>query len=89
MKRFFWFHDNLNPGDRYVVEDKNMADPKKCLNCGSENLFEHRYVGGGIEIRVFFMIKQQAIICVDCGYTMLFTRDEHKDRVHKEFKKRQ
>ena len=72
-----------------MVEDKNMTDPKKCLNCGSENLFEHRYVGGGIEIRVFSMLKQQAIICVDCGYTMLFTRDEHKDRVRKEFKKRQ
>ncbi|MHA2024344.1 MAG: hypothetical protein ACW98U_00465 [Candidatus Thorarchaeota archaeon] len=72
-----------------MIEDKKLSGPTKCHNCDSTKLFAHEYFGSGIEVRAFLIIKQHAFVCVDCGYTMLFTREDHKDKILKEYEKLQ
>ncbi|MHA2395315.1 MAG: hypothetical protein ACXAC0_01295 [Candidatus Thorarchaeota archaeon] len=72
-----------------MIKDKKFNGPTKCHNCESTRLFEHEYVGSGVEVRAFKIIKQHAFICVDCGYTMLFTREDHKDKILNEYEKQQ
>ena len=71
-----------------MSEDKSIDRPKECLHCGSQNMIgPYDYLGPYASIGTLDWIRQNAYICVACGYTMLFTRPNYQKRVIKKAEK--
>ena len=65
--------------------DSKLSGPKHCVHCKSENLIgPFKYGGSWVHITMFTQIYQNAFICVDCGFTMLFTREGQERKVRRE-----
>ena len=65
-----------------MTEVKNTNFPEKCLHCKSHNIIgPYKYTQSGVQVSALIYVRQQAFVCVDCGYTMLFTREGHQDKV--------
>ena len=65
-----------------VAEFEDSRAPKRCLNCESQNIIgPYKYINSGVRISAFVFVRQQAYVCVDCGYTMLFTREGHEEKI--------
>jgi hypothetical protein len=73
-----------------VAEFEDPRAPEKCLNCKSHNIIgPYRFVDSVVRITDFILVRQQAFVCVDCGYTMLFTREGHEEKILKESLRKQ
>ena len=83
-----WFHIIEGLGEREMVERTNMNGPKKCINCGSENIIGPYNLPRD---RIFFgyitYAARVAYICTDCLYTMYFIHHKDRDKVNKEAQK--
>lgn len=73
-----------------MFEDKSMNGPKKCHNCGSENIIgPYDLVKGRIFFGIFTSVGHQAYVCTDCFHSMLFIRTNDEAKLIKESKKHQ
>lgn len=76
-------------GDK-LAELINTNAPERCLNCKSQNIIgPYKYLDTGFRISGWTPVRQQAFVCVDCRYTMLFAREGHEERILKELLKKQ
>jgi transposase-like protein len=74
----------IDEGEK-VAEFEDSRAPERCLNCKSTNIIgPYKFVDSVIRIAAFILVRQQAFVCVDCGYTMLFTREGHEEKILKE-----
>ena len=74
----------IDEGEK-VAEFKDSRAPERCLNCKSQNMIgPYKFVDSVVRITGFILVRQQAFVCVDCGHTMLFTREGHEEKILKE-----
>ena len=73
-----------------MAEFEDSRTPERCLNCESRNIIgPYKYIDSGVRVSGLKLVRQQAFVCVDCGYTMLFTRKEHEEKILKESLRKQ
>jgi hypothetical protein len=67
------------------VEYKKKIGAFVCLNCGDDNLsgpFKH--YDANLQVDWKTHVKQVALVCNDCGYTMYFTEENERKKISKE-----
>ena len=67
-----------------MVEYKKSLGALICLNCGSKELegpFKHYDANVQIDWKTY--AKQVVLVCMDCGYTMLFTEENEREKIVK------
>ena len=67
-----------------ATESENK--PEKCLNCGSMRITgPYKTI---FRIGFFSEIKHHGFVCIDCGFTMMFTLKRDKQRLIKDAKRK-